>query len=39
VGDDGALAEDPEQQCAIRRILELRRKGLSLRAISTAFSA
>jgi DNA invertase Pin-like site-specific DNA recombinase len=36
VGADGALIEVPDQQTAIRRIVELRRKGLSLRAISTA---
>ena len=39
VGDDGTLVEDPTQQRAIRRILQLRRDGLSLRAISTAIAA
>ena len=34
IGEDGALVEVPEQQRAIQRIVELRRKGLSLRAIS-----
>jgi len=39
VGDDGTLVEDPTQQRAIRRILQLRRDGLSLRAISAAIAA
>lgn len=39
VGDDGTLAEDPTQQRAIRRILQLRRDGLSLRAISATIAA
>ncbi len=39
VGEDGALTEDPDQQRAIQRILEMRREGLSLRAISLALSA
>jgi putative DNA-invertase from lambdoid prophage Rac len=34
VGEDGALIEVPEQQAAIQHILELRRDGLSLRAIA-----
>jgi putative DNA-invertase from lambdoid prophage Rac len=34
VDEDGALAEVPEQQAAIRRIVELRGDGLSLRAIA-----
>jgi DNA invertase Pin-like site-specific DNA recombinase len=38
-GEDGALTEVPEQQCAIQRIIELRRNGLSLRAISAAMAA
>jgi len=37
--ENGTLAEDPGQQRAIRRIAELRREGLSLRAISVAISA
>ena len=36
LGKDGALVEVPVQQAAIRRIVELRRTGHSLRAISTA---
>jgi putative DNA-invertase from lambdoid prophage Rac len=39
IGEDGALIEVPEQQCAIQRIIELRRNGLSLRAISAAIAA
>jgi hypothetical protein len=39
LGEDGALAEDPSQQHAIQRILQLCREGLSLRAISLALSA
>ena len=34
VGVDGALVELPEQQVVIREIAELRRQGLSLRAIA-----
>jgi DNA invertase Pin-like site-specific DNA recombinase len=37
--EDGALIEVPEQQRAIRRIVELRRNGLSLRAISASIAA
>jgi putative DNA-invertase from lambdoid prophage Rac len=36
LGKDGALVEVPVQQVAIRRIIELRRAGQSLRAISMA---
>ena len=36
VTEDGTLVEDVGQQSVIRRILELRRNGSSLRAISTA---
>jgi DNA invertase Pin-like site-specific DNA recombinase len=39
IGKNGTLIEVPEQQRAIQRILELRRKGLSLRAISTSIAA
>jgi putative DNA-invertase from lambdoid prophage Rac len=39
VGEDGALIEVPDQQRAIQRIRQLRREGLSLRAISAAVSA
>jgi putative DNA-invertase from lambdoid prophage Rac len=39
IGDDGALVEAPEQQRAIQRIVELRRKGVSLRAISASIAA
>jgi len=39
IADDGALAEVPEQQRAIHRIIELRRDGLSLRDISAAIAA
>jgi len=39
VTEDGALVEDPDQQRAIERIAQLRREGLSLRAISAAMSA
>ena len=39
VGEDGALIEVPEQQRAIRRIIELRRQGLSLRGISATIAA
>jgi putative DNA-invertase from lambdoid prophage Rac len=34
VGEDGALIDVPEQQATIRQIVELRRQGLSLRAIA-----
>jgi putative DNA-invertase from lambdoid prophage Rac len=36
VGHDGELVEVPTEQAAIRRIMDLRRAGLSLRAISEA---
>jgi hypothetical protein len=36
LGEDGALIEVPEQQAAIRRMVEMRRVGLSLRAIADA---
>jgi DNA invertase Pin-like site-specific DNA recombinase len=39
IGEDGALIEVPEQQRAIQRIVELRRRGLSLRAISASIAA
>jgi putative DNA-invertase from lambdoid prophage Rac len=39
IGEDGALIEVPEQQRAIQRIVELRRNGLSLRAISASIAA
>jgi putative DNA-invertase from lambdoid prophage Rac len=39
VGEDGALIEVRDQQRAIQRIIELRRQGLSLRAISASISA
>jgi putative DNA-invertase from lambdoid prophage Rac len=39
LGEDGISAEDHDQQLAIQRILQLRREGLSLRAISAAVSA
>ena len=39
ISEDGALIEVPEQQRAIQRIVELRRKGLSLRAISASIAA
>jgi hypothetical protein len=35
VSKDGALIEIPEQQAVIQQIIELRREGLSLRAIAT----
>jgi len=38
IGEEGALIEVPEQQRAIQRIVELRRKGLSLRAISSSIA-
>ncbi len=39
IGENGALIEVPEQQRAIQRIFELRRNGLSLRAISAVIAA
>jgi DNA invertase Pin-like site-specific DNA recombinase len=39
IGEDGALIEVPDQQRAIQRIVELRRCGLSLRAISASIAA
>jgi putative DNA-invertase from lambdoid prophage Rac len=39
IGDDGALVKVPDQQRAIQRIIELRRNGLSLRAISASIAA
>jgi DNA invertase Pin-like site-specific DNA recombinase len=39
IGEDGALIEVPDQQRAIQRIVELRRYGLSLRAISASIAA
>ena len=39
LGDDGALIEVPEQQAAIRCMLEMRRAGSSLRAIANAMKA
>ena len=39
IGEDGGLVGVPEQQRAIQRIVELRRKGLSLRAISSSIAA
>src|SRR5207248_6676472 len=39
IGEDGTLIEVPEQQLAIQRIFELRRNGLSLRAISASIAA
>jgi putative DNA-invertase from lambdoid prophage Rac len=36
VGQDGELVEVPTEQAAIRRIMDLHREGLSLRAISEA---
>lgn len=39
LADGGALIEDPNQQRAIQCICELRRNGLSLRAISAAIAA
>jgi putative DNA-invertase from lambdoid prophage Rac len=38
VGEDGALIEEPEQQATIRKILQLRQDGLSLRAIAADIS-
>jgi len=38
VGDDGALIEVPEQQAVIQEIIELRRRGISLRAIAAKVS-
>jgi putative DNA-invertase from lambdoid prophage Rac len=34
IGEDGGLTEIPEQQAAIQQVVDLRRQGLSLRAIS-----
>jgi putative DNA-invertase from lambdoid prophage Rac len=39
IGEDGTLVEVLEQQRAIQRIVELRRKGVSLRAISASIAA
>ena len=39
IGEDGTLVEVLEQQHAIQRIVELRQKGLSLRAISASIAA
>jgi putative DNA-invertase from lambdoid prophage Rac len=39
VDSDGILIEVPEQQVAIRRMVEMRRAGLSLRAIADAMKA
>jgi DNA invertase Pin-like site-specific DNA recombinase len=39
LGEDGALIEAPEQQAAIRRMLDMRRAGSSLRAIADAIKA
>ena len=39
IGDDGALTEVPDQPRTIQRIIELRRNGLSLRAISASIAA
>jgi DNA invertase Pin-like site-specific DNA recombinase len=39
IGKDGDLIEVPDQQRAIQRIVELRRNGLSLRAISASVAA
>ena len=39
VGDDGDLVEVPEQQAAIRRMVELKQAGQSLRAIADAMKA
>ena len=39
IGDDGALVEVPDQQRTIERIVQLRRSGLSLRAIASAIVA
>jgi DNA invertase Pin-like site-specific DNA recombinase len=38
VGEHGTLIEDPAQQRAIQRILELRRLGLFLRAFSAVIA-
>jgi DNA invertase Pin-like site-specific DNA recombinase len=38
IGEDGVLVEVLEQQRAIQRIVELRRKGFSLRAISASIA-
>src|SRR5260370_41931099 len=39
IGEEGALVEVPEQQRPTQRIVELRRNGLSLRAISASIAA
>ena len=39
LGEDGALIEAPGQQAAIRHMVEMRRDGLSLRAIADAMKA
>jgi putative DNA-invertase from lambdoid prophage Rac len=39
IGEDAALIEVPDQQRAIERIVELRRNGLSLRAIAASIAA
>ena len=39
VDDTGVLVEDPEQQAAIQRMIELRAAGLSLRAIAAKMNA
>ena len=39
VDDTGTLVEDPEQQAAIKRMVELRASGLSLRAIADQMGA
>jgi DNA invertase Pin-like site-specific DNA recombinase len=39
IGEDGALIEVPDQQSTIKCIIELRRNGLSLRAISASIAA
>ena len=39
IGEDGALIEERDQQSTIKRIIELRRDGLSLRAISASIAA
>lgn len=39
LGDEGALVEVPEQQAAIRHMVELQQSGLSLRAIADAMKA
>ncbi|MBV8093120.1 MAG: hypothetical protein JO212_19835 [Acetobacteraceae bacterium] len=39
VDEDGTLIEDPEQQAAIQRMIELRTASLSLRAIADRIAA